>query len=163
MIRNWTPEDFGQVFRLLQVTWEDTYAGFIPNQDLKVYLDKTYNIVELQALYNSTEHTCFVSEVQQVISGWLKLWNDSKNGRFYISSLYVLPSSQGTGLGKEFLKIASESALSLGYNKVYLGVMEQNTKALSWYTKNGFVFEERLPFTMISTEVPHLIGYKIIV
>jgi len=82
--------------------------------------------------------------------------------KFFISSLYVLPELQGYGIGKKLLVKAEEIAAKLKYEKVWLGVMKDNVKALEWYKKIGFQFVEEEPFKMGDTEVLHLIGYKVI-
>ena len=57
---------------------------------------------------------------------------------------------------------AEETAVKLKHDKVWLGVMKDNAKALEWYKKLGFQFVEEEPFKMGNTEVLHLIGYKFI-
>jgi ribosomal protein S18 acetylase RimI-like enzyme len=103
-----------------------------------------------------------MSEIDDKQAGWMKLYEDQAAKRFYISSLYVLPQYQGFGIGKKLLFNAEEMAVKSNYNKVWLGVMKDNIKALDWYQKIGFQFIEKEPFKMGETEVLHLIGYKII-
>ena len=93
----------------------------------------------------------------------MKLFNDEMADKFFISSLYVLPEFQGYGIGKKLLLQAEEIAAKLKHDKVWLGVMKDNIKALEWYRKIGFQFVEEEPFKMGETEVMHLIGYKVII
>ena len=90
------------------------------------------------------------------------MFEDSINKKLYISSLYVLPEFQGFGVGKKLLNEAYRIAAAKGFSKIWLGVMKQNVKSLDWYKSLGFVFVEEEPFQMGSTEVMHLIGYKIL-
>ena len=92
----------------------------------------------------------------------MKLFEDKINKRFYISSLYILPDYQGFGIGKKLLKEAYLIAMQKQYDRIWLGVMTKNVKAVDWYKNIGFVFVEEDPFQMGKTEVMHLIGYKII-
>ncbi len=101
-------------------------------------------------------------EVNSVPAGWMKLFEDQTNNKFYISSLYVLPNFQNFGLGKKLLNEAYRIAETKQFNKVWLGVIKQNIKALEWYKNLGFAFVEEEPFQMGSTTVIHLIGYKMI-
>lgn len=55
-----------------------------------------------------------------------------------------------------------EIAAKLKYDKVWLGVMKDNLKALDWYQKIEFQFVEEEPFKMGETEILHLTDYKII-
>jgi len=103
-----------------------------------------------------------IAEVNSVPVGWLKLFEDHINKKFFVSSLYVLPEYQGFGLGKKLLNEVYRIAAEKQFSKVWLGVMKQNVKALEWYQNLGFVFDEEEPFQMGSTQVIHLIGHKVI-
>ena len=81
-------------------------------------------------------------------------------GRLYVQSLYILPRFQGRGVGRALLARAEKRALEYGLDRIWLGVMTQNTDALEWYTRHGFEFVEKAPFTMGETVVEHVIGYK---
>lgn len=160
-LRNWTKEDFGAVRNILLVTWKDTY-NFIPEKDILTHLEKYYSEAKLLELFDNPSAMGILVEVEDQAVGWMKLFEDKAAERFYISSLYVLPQYQGFGIGKKLLLAADETASRLNYNKIWLGVMKDNIKALDWYRKIGFHFIEEEPFKMGETEVLHLIGYKII-
>jgi len=160
-LRNWTKEDFGAVRNILLITWKDTY-NFIPEKDILTHLEKYYSEDKLLDLFNNEQVKGIISEIDDKQAGWMKLYEDQTAERFYISSLYVLPQYQGFGIGKKLLVNAEELASKSNYNKVWLGVMKDNIKALDWYQKIGFQFIEEEPFKMGETEVLHLIGCKII-
>lgn len=160
-LRFWTKEDFGAVRNILLITWKDTY-NFIPEKDILTHLEKYYSEDKLLDLFNNEQVNGIISEIGDKQAGWMKLYEDQAAKRFYISSLYVLPQYQGFGIGKKLLFNAEELASKSNYNKVWLGVMKDNVKALDWYQKIGFKFTEEEPFKMGETEVLHLIGYKII-
>jgi ribosomal protein S18 acetylase RimI-like enzyme len=103
-----------------------------------------------------------LAEVESKPVGWMKLYHNNLEKKFFVSSLYVLPGYQGYGIGHKLLDESYRIAKEKHFNRVWLGVMKQNVKSLDWYTKLGFVFVEEEPFQMGSTEVMHLIGYKVI-
>lgn len=160
-IRNWTSEDFPIVKNILLTTWKNTYI-FIPEDDILIHFDKYYSEDRLIEILNDPFSKGIIAEVNSVPAGWLKLFEDHINKKFFISSLYVLPEFQGFGLGKKLLNEAYSIAKQKQFSKVWLGVMKQNVKALEWYQNLGFIFGEEEPFQMGLTEVMHLIGYKII-
>ncbi len=48
---------------------------------------------------------------------------------------------------------AFKTAKAMGFNKIQIGIIEENTILKNWYTKNGFVHTgtqkfEHLPFTV---------------
>ncbi len=160
-LRNWTKKDFPVVRNILLSTWKDTYS-FIPEKDIVTYFENFYSEDRLIEILNDPFSKGIIAEVNSIPAGWLKLFEDLINKKFFVSSLYILPDFQGYGLGKKLLNEAYLIAKEKQYQKVWLGVMKQNIKALEWYKNLGFVFVEEEPFQMGSTEVMHLIGYKTI-
>lgn len=160
-IRNWTREDFSIVKNILLATWKNTYT-FIPEEDILSHFEKHYSVDRLIEILNDPFSNGIIAEVNSVPAGWLKLFEDHINKKFFVSSLYVLPEFQGFGLGKKLLNEAYRIAKEKQFSKVWLGVMKQNVRSLEWYQKLGFIFDEEEPFQMGSTQVMHLIGYKVI-
>lgn len=160
-LRNWTNKDFQTVRNILLLTWKDTYH-FIPEKDIITHLDNFYSETKLLELFNDHCAKGILAEIENKPVGWMKLFDDQSNKKFFISSLYVLPEFQGYGIGKKLLLKAEETAVKLNYDKVWLGVMKDNIKTLEWYKKIGFLFVEEEPFKMGDTEVLHFIGYKIL-
>ncbi len=159
-IRNWTREDFSIVKNILLTTWKNTYT-FIPEEDILTHFEKHYSEDRLIEILNDPFSKGIIAEVNSVPAGWLKLFEDYINKKFFVSSLYVLPEFQGYGLGKKLLNETYRIAKEKHFSRVWLGVMKQNVKSLEWYQNLGFIFEEEEPFQMGSTEVMHLIGYKV--
>lgn len=160
-IRKWMKSDFKSVRKILLQTWLKTYS-FIPEKDLHIHFEKFYNEAKLNILYTDPYTQCFISELNGTPAGWMKLLNNVSQKRFYVSSLYVLPEFQGFGIGKALMNKADETARSKNYDRIWIGVMSENKRALNWYTKQGFIFPEEEPFQMGNTTVMHLIGYKLI-
>ena len=160
-LRNWTKEDFPIVKNILLTTWKNTYS-FIPEEDILTHFEKLYSEDRLIEILNDPFSKGIIAEVNSVPAGWLKLFEDLINKKFFVSSLYVLPEYQGFGLGKKLLNEAYRIAKEKHFSKVWLGVMKQNVKSLDWYKNLGFVFDEEEPFQMGKTQVMHLIGYKVI-
>jgi len=161
LIRNWCEKDFPAVRKILLETWLDTYT-FIPEEDIRFHLEKFYSIKKLKQLIVDSNTNCFIAEVNESPIGWMKLYNNEDQKRFYVSSLYILPDYQGYGIGRKFLEAAESLAGKMNYDRIWLGVMKDNIKALNWYKKIGLNFTEEEPFQMGKTSVIHLIGYKVI-
>jgi putative acetyltransferase len=54
--------------------------------------------------------------------------------------LYVLSSARGQGVGYKLMDICFESALKIGYKKLYLETLPELNKAVSLYQNLGFEF-----------------------
>ena len=159
-VRRWTEHDIPAVRAILRDTWDATYGGFIPQRDLHGYLDTTYAPEKLSLLMQRPEVEGFVAFEGEVAAGMVRTEYNPGERRFYVSSLYVLPAFQGRGIGSALLRRAEECALARGVHEVWLGVMEQNAGPLEWYRAIGFRFVRKEPFTMGTTTVNHLIGYR---
>lgn len=143
---------------ILWKTWMATYAPFIPVKDLGSYFEEHYNEGAVGELLGQKSVEGHIAECDMNVAGIMITRMDEKEGRFYVSSLYVLPEFQGKGIGRALLSRAEQMALSAGVKEIWLGVMAQNAAALSWYRALGFTFLEELPFQMGKTCVTHLIG-----
>jgi ribosomal protein S18 acetylase RimI-like enzyme len=88
---------------------------------------------------------------------------NANTGRCNVASIYVLPESQGYGLGSMLMQEASRAALEAKYDRIWLGVMSENSPTIAWYRALGFRFIEEAPFTMGKTTVRHLIGFRLLI
>jgi ribosomal protein S18 acetylase RimI-like enzyme len=80
-------------------------------------------------------------------------------GRYYVSSLYILPDYQGMRIGTRLMQLAADEARSFDLDRVWAGVMVKNESGLKWYNRLGYRITEEEPFTMRKTTVRHYIGY----
>lgn len=160
VVRPWKESDLDSVRRITWETWLATYTAFVPEEDLRSYFDREYSLESLQTFFRAKSTGGFLALIQSTPAGYVRTRLDERDGRFYVTSLYVLPKYQGKGVGSLLLQSAEHSAAASGAPAVWLGVMTANTRTVAWYRKIGFVFVEEQPFTMGNTTVPHLIGYK---
>ena len=103
--------------------------------------------------------TGLIAEVDGAVAGYAKLFHARAEQKFYVHQLYIRPRSQGLGLGHRLMACAEERARELGADRIWLGVMVENTRAVAWYKKMGFTLTETAPFVMGATTVEHYIGY----
>jgi ribosomal protein S18 acetylase RimI-like enzyme len=160
MIRPWERGDLENVRRITWETWLATYASFIPESDLRWYLDKQYTVQALGELMLSVHFRGLLAVEQENALGYAKVQFHADDRRCYLSSLYVVPTAQGKGVGRQLLERAESIAREFGVDEIWLGVMVQNTQALDWYTRLGFMFVREEPFVMGNTTVRHRIGYR---
>ncbi|MBL7075544.1 GNAT family N-acetyltransferase [candidate division KSB1 bacterium] len=159
-VRLLLPSDLPAIQKVALETWSDTYGSFIPEEDILEDHNKHCNIEALGKLYKKRDG--MVGEVDNEVVAYSTCGLNEEMNRYHIYSLYILPDYQGHGLGKKLLGLAYEKAKELGFDRVWLGVMEKNTKTLEWYRSQGFQFVEEEPFTMGKTIVNCLNGYKLI-
>jgi len=159
-LRFWQAADLPAIRTLTWRSWLATYSGFIPREDLRQYHDIHYTLKALQALFADESVSGFVAEQDGILCGYARTRINRETDRFYLASLYLLPESEGRGLGGMLLQEVLNEAGRRGFDSLWLGVMVRNTRALAWYRKWGFDFVDSMPFTMGGTTVDHLLGCR---
>ncbi|MFQ6551283.1 GNAT family N-acetyltransferase [Aestuariibius insulae] len=66
------------------------------------------------------------------------LERDTDNERFLLDGLFVSPQARGQGIGTALLNAICQEALSRGYRKLRLDVIDSNPRARALYEREGF-------------------------
>ena len=162
-IRLWTMGDIPDVRRIGWETWKATYGRFIPEEDLRAYHDEYYSVEALTRNFHRPSTRGYMALFGEDPAGYMIMSFDEKSGRCSVASIYVLPESQGHGLGSMLMQEAFRAAVEAKYDRVWLGVMSENSSTIAWYRALGFSFVEEAPFTMGKTTVRHLIGFRLLI
>ena len=83
----------------------------------------------------------FVLEVDDKFGGYIGTWIEQDHSE--IVNFFVFEEYQGNGFGQMMLDFVIELVSSVGVPSISLEVRESNTKAISLYEKNGFVFSHK--------------------
>jgi ribosomal protein S18 acetylase RimI-like enzyme len=83
------------------------------------------------------DHDVTVVEQDGEIVGVL-LVKEAPEG-FLLDNIALLPTYQGTGLGRYLLELAEEKALAAGYRSIYLYTQEVMTENQALYERIGYV------------------------
>jgi diamine N-acetyltransferase len=157
--RRWELKDVESIRQLLHDTWLDTYVKFIPYEDILEYLNEHYSADIIRSFFDDRYIVGFVAEVDGAVAGYEKTFYNQEEKRLYVQQLYILPRYQGWGLGKQLMVFAADHAKTYDLDRVWLGVMGDNTAALLWYQNMGYQVREKTPFTLGKTTVEHYIGF----
>jgi len=128
-----------------RVTFSQTFSEHNNAEDMEAYLKTSYAIEKLTAEINNPESEFYFAKENENIIGYLKIntgkaQTEIKNlDAFEIERIYV----DQAYLGKKIGQILFQKALQLAMQKkaayVWLGVWEENHRAIAFYKKNGFV------------------------
>ncbi|KAI8373386.1 acyl-CoA N-acyltransferase [Choanephora cucurbitarum] len=124
----------------------DTFGDDNPPDDLQEFLNTTYT-PELQTIELNDPsiytYMAFNHENKPVAFCQLK-----SNGKVYdfvgdddaieLARIYVDKQCAGQGVGKKLMVTCFEKARKLGKKTIWLGVWEENLKAIEFYKKHGF-------------------------
>ncbi|TSA14675.1 GNAT family N-acetyltransferase [bacterium] len=159
LVRRWTLDDLTLIQDVLWKTWLDSYSHFIPEEDLKSYFSEHYDLDSLRTLFHNPLADGFVALDDDKLAGFMRTARDTEENRYYVSSIYVLPQFQGKKIGKALMERAGQEAKAFKLDRIWIGVMVQNTQAVDWYKSMGYEVVRTEPFTMGKLTVDHYIGF----
>jgi ribosomal protein S18 acetylase RimI-like enzyme len=126
-------------------TFSETFAESNSAENMAKYLEEAYSYEKLSAELNDPNSIFYFAMMDQNVIGYLKLnFGASQtelkdNNALEIERIYVLKEFHGKKVGQLLFDKAIEIAKEYHVAYVWLGVWEENKRALQFYTKNGFV------------------------
>lgn len=115
------------------------------------YLDEVFSSANLSIELNDKKAEFYFAKLDDKVIGYLKLnFGESQteirddNG-LEIERIYVLKEFHGKNVGQLLYNKAIQIAREKNKDYVWLGVWEENPRAINFYKKNGFVaFDKHL-------------------
>jgi Acetyltransferases len=143
-IRYGTTEDAKMLAELGARTFYDTFAKDNTPENIDAYLKKSFS-PEIQFNELSQPDIIFlIAEFEDMPIGYTQLMINSKdesiksNQPLEIRRIYASQEYLGRGVGKELMKATISEAKLRGCDCIWLGVWEQNQRAIDFYKKWGF-------------------------
>lgn len=135
------------ISKVYEESWKYAYKGIVP-QD---YLDSIPEGQWASHIEQTGRKNLVMVQDGMIIgtSGFGKSRMEEMNDFGEIISLYLLPEYMGKGYGRLLLQAAFSELKRMGFDKVFLWVLEQNQNARHFYEKCGFVQTERWLFSDI--------------
>ncbi|MDE6432688.1 MAG: GNAT family N-acetyltransferase [Lachnospiraceae bacterium] len=140
-------DDRTAISKVYEESWKYAYQGIVP-QD---YLDDIPKGQWASRIEQADRKNLVMVQDEMIIgtSGFGKSRMEEMNGFGEIISLYFLPEYMGKGYGRLLLQAAVSELKKMGFDKVFLWVLEENRNARYFYEKYGFVQTERCLFSDI--------------
>ena len=126
-------------------TFEETFAESNSAENMAKYLEEAYSFEKLNEELNNPNSFFYFAMMDQDVIGYLKLnmglsqTELKDNDALEIERIYVLKDFHGKKVGQLLFDKAIEIAKEQQVAYVWLGVWEENKRAIHFYTKNGFV------------------------
>ncbi len=135
------PKDLQLIQELAYKIWPDTYGKILSEEQLNFMLQKFYALDFLEVQMNSGQNFLLIED-ENVTYGFASYeLNYDNSGNTKIHKIYVLPETQGKGIGKKLIDYIIEKAVLNTNSAVILNVNRFN-KALGFYEKIGFKIVE---------------------
>jgi ribosomal protein S18 acetylase RimI-like enzyme len=144
IIRRAIPQDAASLADFAFHAYAATFGEFTDPADLDDFLSETYGAAQQSVEIGNDDIRTLIAELEDKIIGYaqirrsptpdcvlggapVELW------RFYIDKPW-----QGEGTAHKLMDAAKEAAIAFGGRTFWLGVWENNSRAIAFYTKHGF-------------------------
>jgi len=153
-----TTKDVAIVQNIGRQTFYETFAEGNKEEDMAKYLDENFSAEKVSAELNNHDSNFFIAWDENEAIGYLKL-NTGKaqtelqdETSLEIERIYVKSEYHGKKVGQILYDKALEVAAAQSKQSIWLGVWEENPRAIKFYEKNGFVAFDKHIFKMGSDE-----------
>ena len=126
-------------------TFLETFAGGNTQENMQQYLEEGFAIDKLTVELTNPYSEFYFAKIDNQVVGYLKInfgqaqteLND--NNALEIERIYVLKEFHGKKVGQILYDCAFERAKQANADYLWLGVWEENPRAINFYKKNGFI------------------------
>jgi ribosomal protein S18 acetylase RimI-like enzyme len=134
-----TSEDAPAIQQVAETTWPISYTGVISPEQIRYMLNLMYSQLKITAAIRDPKQAFWLAEENGAVLGFCGIEHGyPETGFTRIHKLYVLPDTQGSGIGKILIQHAEKEARKQGNKKLHLNVNKKN-KAVGFYQKHGFI------------------------
>lgn len=140
-----TINDVEQLQSIGVQTFQETFSAKNTEEDMQKYLAEAFTIEKLTAELNNKNTAFYFATINNKVIGYLKLnFGQSQtelqdHDALEIERIYVLSEFHGKNVGQLLYTKAIEIAKQNHAKYVWLGVWEENLRAINFYKKNGFI------------------------
>jgi len=137
-------EDAEALRDFLYRAFQDAYAGMMAQPTIGAYMKKAFDLDKLRVELEKPGSAFFFLYADGTLAGCLKTnespaqsdLNDPQS--LEIERIYLASKFRGRGLGNALMDKAVAIAKQKNKTHIWLGVWENNGKAIRFYKKNGF-------------------------
>lgn len=144
-IRKVTLDDIAQLQKIGRQTFQETFSASNSEENMKNYLEEGFSREKLTAELKDKNSEFYFATLDDEVIGYLKLnFGASQtelkdNKALEIERIYVSKAFHGKKVGQLLYDQAIQVAKQKDSDYVWLGVWEENPRAIHFYLKNGFV------------------------
>ena len=138
-------KDVDQLKQIAILTFKQSYEHLNTPSNFNWYIDRAFNTKKLLSELQNKESYCYFVTLKEEIIGYLKLNIGNSQTEIFdnkyleIERIYLDSKYQRKGIGSRMINYAIECAKDLQKSKIWLGVWDQNPKAILFYEQMGFV------------------------
>lgn len=126
------------------------------------YLNEAFSLEKLKTELNDPNSEFYFALLDNQVIGYLKLNSGNSQTELKdekaveIERIYVLKEYHGKNVGQLLYEKALQIAKAANAEFIWLGVWEENSRAINFYKKNGFVEFDKHIFKLVEDEQTYL-------
>lgn len=144
-IQRVTLQDVAELQKIGRETFLETFGSVNTEANMQQYLAEGFSVEKLTAELSHPQSDFYFAKQDRMTIGYLKLnmgaaqteLQDDKS--LEIERIYVLSCFHGKSIGQQLYTHALQIAREHHMESVWLGVWEENPRAIAFYRKNGFL------------------------
>lgn len=137
--------EIDQVQKIGRQTFKETFSEANSEENMNYYLEQSFSTEKLTEELTNENSEFYFAILNNTVIGYLKINSGESQTELQdkksleIERIYVSKEFHGKKVGQLLYEKAIQIAKNKNSDYVWLGVWEENHRALSFYKKNGFV------------------------
>jgi diamine N-acetyltransferase len=153
-IQKATISNIDELQKISRDTFYETFVTSTSEENMRLYLENNFSKEQLTNELENSNSEFYFAILENEVIGYLKInfsaaqteLND--NSALEVERVYVRNNYHGKGIGQQLLDYAIQIAEQKNMQTVWLGVWENNQRAINFYKKNGFVTFDKHVFIL---------------
>ncbi|MBT2560508.1 GNAT family N-acetyltransferase [Pedobacter sp. ISL-68] len=144
IIERATLADINKLQEIGRTTFSEAFAAVNSEENMKEYLEKGFSEEKLKGELSNQDSQFYFAQLDGKVIGYLKINTGQAQTEklnpdaLEIERIYLLKAFYGQKVGQLLYQKVIDIALEMQASYVWLGVWEENYRALRFYEKNGF-------------------------
>ena len=139
-----SPAQLHIVQKIAQHTWPVAFSNILTPEQIQFMLQWMYDLKALEQQVEEKAHVFLLAEEEGEFLGFAAYeLHCQSQPKTKIHKIYILPNTQGKGIGKKLIFKVKEIAAQNGDSHIYLNVNRFNKKAIDFYLHYGFYEAKR--------------------
>ncbi|ARS38990.1 GNAT family N-acetyltransferase [Sphingobacteriaceae bacterium GW460-11-11-14-LB5] len=164
-----TIADIEKLQEISRTTFYEAFAAVNSAENMEFYLENSFSQEKLTGELSNTDSQFYFALLDGKVIGYLKInLGQAQTEKLDLDALeieriYLLKAFYGQKVGQLLYQKAIDIAHEIQASYVWLGVWEENYRALKFYEKNGFIAFDKHKFWLGDDEQTDLMMKKILV
>ncbi len=137
MVKVETASQIEDVAGLARTIWTQHYVPIIGQEQVDYMLCMFQSAPAIASQIANGYIYYLVCEAHRA-TGYFALVPNKRDASLLLSKIYILPSCQGRGLGKEVIAFCEQLCLADGFRTLWLTVNKHNANSIAFYRSRGF-------------------------